>query len=148
MISFAYSQSQYLKVPRGSEKIGILVESLRISEFITQSEIEAAVKLRLRRNGIKYYSNISDSSGKPGGYLYINYNISQQNNDDVYGSLLIQFCMNSLSSNYKTYYGVSVWQKQLNFFIPSRYNKNQELKKDLSSIIDLFSSEYIDANDL
>ena len=119
-------------------------------------------KLILRKNRINYFTDFGKMpSGY--GYLYIQLNMSELSDLGHYGNIQVQFKRNrmhqinfldNLNNSYlekkgrQASYGVVVWQKSGTFFYPKRYNLTSEVKNYLTELLDLFSSDFIDANNL
>ena len=158
-MSSIQSQNISLEMPRGLTKVGILVED---QDYISKDVLIAHTKLILRKNKINYFTDI-DKKPPENGYLYIALNISELSDFGHYGNLSVQFKRNrmhqinfldNLNNSYlekkgrQALYGVSVWQQAGTFFYPKRYDLTYEVKNYLSQILDLFSSDFIDANNL
>lgn len=156
-----------LEMPEGFTKLFILVEEPR--HLFTTSEIESFVKLKLRRNGVEYFTGENDPSFSPTGeypVLYLNLNIGLNNTDLYYGNVEINLQRSSLfdihfSDLYKRDFNINKYivlngRGSINgatvkvysgIFLKSSPAK-QYAKNYLDDLLDEFISDYIDANNL
>ena len=169
IISPLFSQGrsiEQLEMPTDYTDIQILVdEVMGADNIISRETIQAHVKLQLRRNQIKYIKD--DIVSIDHGTLYILLRLEELKNGDVYGHITTQFHKSNMYQitisdmfekdfDIRTYtrkkgrgfHGVSVWTKTGLFYAPADLNPSSLIKGYISQTVDIFSSDYIDANNL
>ena len=161
-LSFLFSQSP-LELPSGGT-FKILIETPSEKSPVSEKELESVVKLRLRRNGISYNNTNTETEV---GYLYVTLQVLTVDYSKklyVYAVTaafarggLYQIKYGVLAPEYPIkrqtdlsnkglgpFFGAKVWDKK--YLAYTNVSPSKDIKETVEQVIDLFSSEFLDAN--
>jgi len=162
-LSALFPQVSALELPEGGT-FTILVENVPEKSPVSQGEIESVVKLRLRRNGVEY---TTENTTTDVGYLYINLNVQVVDLSRklyVY-SVGLEFSRNNLyqlhwnalkpelpirstadlkAKGLGPFHSGTVYNKS--FLAYTNVSPSKDIKETIESVVDLFCSDFLDAN--
>ena len=129
--------------------ISVLVESP-----LSTKELESRTRLRLRRNGISLVPSSAINKYECSCFLYVNLNVIELNNasggylDQFAFDLEVRFTRGDLVADGVGLVPGTVWQKSWVGYSSSSSRFRKDIPETLESMLDLFSIEFIEANDL
>ena len=134
--------------------ISVLVESVSDESPLSTKELESRTRLRLRRNGISLVPSSAINKYECSCFLYVNLNVIELNNasggylDQFAFDLEVRFTRGDLVASGVGLVPGTVWQKSWVGYSSSSSRFRKDVPETLESMLDLFSIEFIEANDL
>ncbi len=134
--------------------ISILVENVSDESPLSKQELESTTRLRLRRNGINILPSNSTNKYECSCFLYVNLNVIELNNasgtllDEFAYDLEVRFTRADLVANGVGAVAGTVWEKSFVGYSTSSIRFRKDIPESLESMLDMFSIEFIEANDL
>tara|TARA_B100000427_G_scaffold4011_1_gene3859 strand:+ start:332 stop:847 length:516 start_codon:yes stop_codon:yes gene_type:complete len=151
--AFAQTNTNALKFSN-LKPISILVESVSDESPLSTEELESRTRLRLRRNGISVVPSNATNKYECSCFLYVNLNVIELNNasggdlDEFAYDLEIKFTRGDLVAEGVGAVVGAVWQKSWVGYSTSSSRFRKDIPETLDSMLDLFSIEFIETNDL